>query len=73
MESAEYLVAVQLIKKGPRDRDRSAMYRAIDRTREEIDAAITSLERAGVLTTNPTVVRASPALLKLQQLDLIGV
>ncbi len=46
VETAEYLVVVELLGRGPRGRRRDALYRALKhRDRTEIDAALTSLER----------------------------
>lgn len=73
MQSAEYLVAIELLGGGPRGRYRESIYRALDRSRSDIDAAIASLEREGVLTVSGRTVRASPALACLEHLGLIGV
>lgn len=73
MQSAEYLVVVQLLDRA-RGRDRDALYRALDhRERDEIDTALASLERDGVLTVSGRTVRASPALSCLERLNLIAV
>ncbi len=73
MQSAEYLVVVQLLDRA-RGRDRETLHRALGhRERKEIDAALASLERAGVLTVSGRTVRASPALARLEQLNLIAV
>lgn len=70
--AAEYLVLIQVLGR-KRGRERERMYRALDCGRAEVDAAIASLERAGVLTTTPRVIRASPALARLESLNLIAV
>jgi hypothetical protein len=72
MESAEYLVAVQLLNRGPRGRMIQSIYRALDYGRDDIDAAIALLERDGVLTTTGRAVRASPAFARLEQMNLIA-
>jgi hypothetical protein len=73
MQSAEYLVVVQLLDRR-RGRGRDAIYNALGhRQREEIDAALASLESVGVLTVSGRTVRASPALVCLEQLNLIAV
>jgi biotin operon repressor len=72
MRSPQYLVAVQLLNRGPRGRQRESLYRALDYSRKEIDAAIESLEREGVLTVSGRTVRASTAILCLERLDLIA-
>ena len=69
---AEYLVVIQVLGR-TRGRERERMYRALDFGNAEIDAAIASLERAGVLTTAGRLVKASPALARLDGLDLIAV
>jgi hypothetical protein len=73
MQSAEYLVTIELLGGGPRGRYRESIYRALDRSRSDIDAAITTLEREGVLTVSGRTVRASPALLCLEHLNLIAI
>jgi hypothetical protein len=70
--AAEYLVVMQVLGR-ERGRERERMYKALDVEPAEIDTAISSLERAGVLTASPLVVRASPALSRLESLHLIGV
>jgi hypothetical protein len=55
-------------------RQRERMYRTLRaHEREEIDAAIASLEQAGVVTVNGQTIKASPALARLEQLNLIAV
>jgi hypothetical protein len=73
MQSAEYLVTIELLGGGPRGRYRESIYRALDRSHSDIDAAITALERAGVLTVSGRTVRASPALVCLERLNLIAI
>jgi hypothetical protein len=72
VQSAQYLVVVQVLNR-KRGRERERMYSALSFEREEIDAAIDSLARAGVLTITGRVVRASPALDRLQSLKLVSV
>jgi hypothetical protein len=69
---AEYLVVIQVLGRA-RGRERERMYRALDFGPADIDAAIANLERAGVLTTAGRLVKASPALARLEHLDLIAV
>ena len=73
MQSAEYLVTVQLLDRGPHGRMRDSLYRALSCSRQDVDAAIATLERAGVLTVAGRTVRASDALTCLERLDLIAV
>jgi hypothetical protein len=73
MQSAEYLVTIELLGGGPRGRYRESIYRALDHSRSDIDAAITTLEREGVLTVSGRTVRASPALVCLEHLNLIAI
>jgi DNA-binding MurR/RpiR family transcriptional regulator len=73
MQSAEYLVVVDLLSR-PRGRDRERMYRTL-RTydHQQVDAAIATLEQAGVVVVNGRAVVGSAALKALEQLNLIGV
>jgi hypothetical protein len=73
MQSAEYLVAIELLDRGPRGRHREAIYRALDRSREDIDAAISTLEREGVLTVSGRTVKASDAVVCLERLNLVAI
>lgn len=73
MQSAAYLVAIQLLDRGPQGRRRESVYRALVYSRSEIDEAIATLERAGVLTVTGRTVRASPALACLERLNLIAI
>jgi hypothetical protein len=73
MQPAAYLVAVELLGRGPRGRRRESIYRALDRNRSDIDAAITTLERAGVLTVAGRTVKASEAFICLESLGLIAI
>jgi hypothetical protein len=73
MQSAAYLVAIQLLDRGPQGRRRESVYRALAYSRPEVDEAIATLERAGVLTVAGQTVRASPALVCLEHLNLIAV
>jgi hypothetical protein len=73
MQNAEYLVVLEVIGR-LRGRERERMYRALgDRPRTEVDAAIVSLERVGVVAVKGARVHASPALKRLNELGLIGV
>jgi hypothetical protein len=49
------------------------MYHALRRTPAEVDAAIASLEQAGVVAVKGARVHSSPALERLNDLGLIGV
>ncbi len=72
-QSAQYLVVIEVLNR-PRGRDLGRMYRALrHHDRQDIDAAITSLERAGVVTLIGETIKASPALALLEQLDLISI
>jgi hypothetical protein len=73
MQSAEYLVVVDLLTR-PRGRDRERMYQAL-RTydHQQVDAAIATLEQAGVVVVDGQAVVGSAALKTLEQLNLIGV
>jgi hypothetical protein len=73
MQSAEYLVTIELLGGGPRSRYRESIYRALDRSHSDIDAAIATLEREGVLTVSRRIVGASPALVCLEHLNLIAI
>jgi hypothetical protein len=73
MQSTEYLVVVGVMARD-RGRERESIYRALrDRTRAEVDEAITSLEQAGIVTVRGTRIHASPALTRLNDLGLIGI
>ncbi len=73
MQSAQYLVVIEVLNRA-HGRERERMYRTL-RThgREDIDAAIASLEQAGVVTVSGQTIKASPALARLEQLNLIAV
>lgn len=73
MQSAAYLVAIQLLDRGPQGRRRESVYRALDYSRSDVDEAIATLARAGVLTVSGRSVRASDALTCLERLNLIAV
>lgn len=73
MQSAAYLVAIQLLDRGPQGRRRESVYRALAYSRSEVDEAIATLERAGVLTVAGRTVRTSPALVCLESLNLVAV
>lgn len=73
MQSAEYLVVIEVLNR-THGRDRERMYRALRKcAREEVDAAIASLEQVGVVTVKGQTIQAGPALTKLGQLNLIGI
>jgi hypothetical protein len=73
MQSAQYLVVIEVLNRS-HGRQRERMYRTLRaHEREEIDAAIASLEQAGVVTVNGQTIKASPALVRLEQLNLIAV
>jgi hypothetical protein len=72
-QSAQYLVVIEVLNR-PRGRDLERMYRALrHHDRQDIDAAIASLQRAGVVTVSGESIKASPALALLEQLDLIAI
>lgn len=73
MQSAEYLVVLEVVGR-VRGRERERMYHALrDRSRTEVDAAITDLEQAGVIAVKGARVYATAALKRLDDLNLIGV
>jgi hypothetical protein len=72
MQDTEYLVVLEVVGR-VRGRERQRMYGALRRTPAEIDAAITSLEQAGVVAVKGARVHASAALKRLDDLSLIGV
>lgn len=73
MQKAEYLVVVQLLNR-PNGRERPRMYRALSSlTMGVIDEAIDSLQRAGVVVVKGQRVHPSPALERLEELELIAV
>ena len=72
MQDTEHLVVVQVVGR-VRGRERERMYRALRRAPAEVDAAITSLEQAGVVAVKGARIHASPALKRLDELSLIGV
>ncbi len=72
MQDTEHLVVVQVVGR-VRGRERARMYVALRRTPAEVDAAITSLEQAGVVAVKGARIHASPALKRLDELNLIGV
>jgi biotin operon repressor len=73
MQPAAYLVTIELLGRGPRGRSRESIYRALDQSRSDIDAAITDLEQAGVLTVAGRSIKASNALARLESLGLIAI
>ncbi|HEY4810980.1 MAG TPA: hypothetical protein VIH71_07990 [Solirubrobacteraceae bacterium] len=72
MQSTEYLVVLEVVGR-VRGRELERMYRALRLTPAEVDAAITSLEQAGVIAVKGARVHGSPALKRLNDLGLIGV
>jgi hypothetical protein len=72
MQSTEYLVVLAVVRR-VRGRERERMYGAFHQTRVEVDAAIASLQQAGVVEVKGARVHASPALKRLNELSLIGV
>jgi hypothetical protein len=72
MQSTEYLVVLEVVGR-VRGRERKRMYRALRRPPAEVDAAIKSLEQAGVVAVRGASVHASPALKLLNDLNLIAV
>jgi hypothetical protein len=73
MQSAQYLVVLEVLNR-THGRDRDRLYRALRRhERADIDEAISSLEKAGVVTVSGRTVRAAQALVRLEQLNLIAV
>jgi hypothetical protein len=72
MQRTEYLVVLQVAGR-VRGRERERMYRALRRTPAEVDAAIESLEQAGLVAVKGARVHASPALKRLDDLGLIGI
>ncbi len=72
MQRAEYLVVLQVVGR-VRGREHERMYRALRRSPAEVDAAIESLEQAGVVAVKGARVHPSPTLKRLDELGLIGV
>jgi hypothetical protein len=72
MQSTDYLVVLNVVGR-TRGRERERIYRALGRPADEVDAAITSLEQAGVVVVKGKRIYATPALKLLDDLDLIGV
>jgi hypothetical protein len=72
MQRTEYLVVLQVVGR-TRGRERARMYRALRRTPAEVDAAIESLEHAGVVAVKGARIHPSSALKRLDDLGLIGV
>jgi hypothetical protein len=72
-QSAQYLVVIEVLNRA-HGRNLERMYRTLGhRDRRDIDAAIASLERAGLVTVAGETIKASPALALLEQLDLIAI
>jgi hypothetical protein len=73
MRNAEYLVVLEVLSHA-RGRDRERMYRALrTHSAAEIDAAIASLEQAGVVLARGTRIHPTSALSRLENLNLIGI
>lgn len=73
MQSTEYLVILDVLRR-TRGRERERMYHALrDHEQADLDAAITSLEQAGVLAVKGVRIHAAPALTRLNDLGLIGI
>jgi hypothetical protein len=72
VQSAEYLVVLEVVGR-VRGRERQRMYQALRRPRAEVDTAIEGLEQAGVLAVKGARVYATPALRRLDELNLISV
>jgi hypothetical protein len=72
MQRTEYLVVLQVMGR-VHGRERERMYRALRRTPAEVDAAIASLEQAGLVAVKGARVHPSPALERLDDLGLIGI
>jgi hypothetical protein len=72
-QSAEYLVVIEVLNR-THGRDLERMYRTLrHHDRKDVDAAIASLEEAGVVTVAGKTIKASAALTRLEQLNLIAV
>jgi hypothetical protein len=72
-EDVERLIVIDVLNR-PRGRERTRLYRTLDHfDQAAVDAAIGRLEQAGVIVTQGSKVRASPALTRLERLDLIGI
>ncbi len=73
MQSAQYLVVIEVLNR-PHGRDVERLHRSLrNHGRQDIEAAIASLEQAGVVAVNGQTIRASAALTRLEQLNLIAV
>jgi DNA-binding MurR/RpiR family transcriptional regulator len=73
LQSAQYLVVIEVLNR-PHGRELERMYRTLRaHDRQAIDEAVASLEQAGVVTVQGRTVKASAALARLEQLDLIAV
>jgi hypothetical protein len=72
MQRTEYLVVVEVVGR-VHGRERARMYRSLRRAPAEVDAAITSLQQAGVVAVKGARVHASPALALLDELNMIAV
>ena len=49
MQPADYLVAIQLLNRGPRGRTKQSIYRALDYERDEIDTAIDAIKESWIV------------------------
>jgi hypothetical protein len=72
LQRTEYLVILDVVGRR-RGRERERMYRALRRRAAEDDAAIESLEQAGIIAVKGARIHASPALKRRNDLNLIGV
>lgn len=72
MQNTEYLVVLEIVGR-VRGRERERMYRALRRPPADVDAAVASLEQAGIVAVKGARIHASSALKRLDQLGLIGV
>jgi DNA-binding transcriptional ArsR family regulator len=73
MFDPERVVVMELLGRR-HGRDREELYASLEMlSRAEVDAAITSLEKHGVVTTASTGVIPTPALRHIEHLNLIAV
>jgi hypothetical protein len=71
-ESPERVVMIALLDR-PYGRTRDWLYHRTSLSREAIDEAITKLEQCGVLAASARAVVPSPAFIRLNALNMIGV
>jgi hypothetical protein len=72
LESPERVTVIAVLGR-PRGRHRDWLYRTLSFSPSAIDEAVRCLEAAGLVITTACTVRASPALMLLDGLRLIGV